>query len=250
MLKCVYGRSHFELEKFIDMESFDKIQIDIWKGIALTKSKVTHGYFPFPIMDDISEMHYNSKYKSLMEAYIEYRSQSPDDPIRAVADELAETAGHNVLATFLKYAYDAHDLHSHYPLWDQGNTNNRKFSDIAEHFPTLIRWIDKLVEDKIFSKINRAFIIGIDCNGYAHEHFDPPTDPDRSPEFIHVRPNLNRPFYIRDIDTDQKYYVNSRVGWWNDGDVHGGEPTMGPSYALRIDGIFHDEFRNLIKNII
>lgn len=246
MLRGVHGQSHFELEEFIDMKSFDDIQIEIWMGIALTKPTVDHGYFPYPETDIVSEANYNPEYKSLMQAYMEYVSLPINDPIRVAADSVAKTSGHSALSTFLKYAFAAHDLHSHYPLWDQGNDNTREFSKIAIYFPKLIQWIDKLIEDKIFSNIKRAFIIGIDCNGHAHKH----RDPSRSTEFLHVRPNLDRPFWVYDDDTNQKYQINSRIGWWNDTDVHGGGPTMGPSYALRIDGEFTDEFRSLIKSKI
>ena len=42
----VHGRTHFELEQFIDMKSFDNIQLDIWKGIASAKPLALHGYLP------------------------------------------------------------------------------------------------------------------------------------------------------------------------------------------------------------
>jgi hypothetical protein len=185
-----------------------------------------------------------------MEAYEEYVLLPKENPVKIAGEEINSTAGHNALVTFLKYAFAAHDLHSHYPLWDQGTPDGRELTDISKYFPTLIQWIDKLIEDNIFSNISRAFIIGIDCNGCAHEHRDPNSDPARSPEFIHIRPNLDRPFYVHDVDTDQKHYINSQVGWWNDGDMHGGEPTMGPSYAIRIDGTFTEQFRSLIKSKI
>ena len=67
-----------------------------------------------------------------------------------------------------------------------------------------------------------------------------------SPEFIHVRPTVDRPFYVYDTEQKKKHYIESRVGWWNDKDLHGGEVSPKPSYALRIDGIFTDEFRKKI----
>ena len=53
----------------------------------------------------------------------------------------------------------------------------------------------------------------------------------------------NLPSYA---EKKKKYYINSRVGWWNDRDIHGGDTSPAPSYAIRIDGIFTDEFRKQI----
>lgn len=251
----VHGRTHFELAEYIDLESFDAIQLDIWKGIATAKPLARHGYLPPFLIYDPAELSFDMKFTPLMAAYQEYRALPDNDPIKIVGEELNSTYGYNALTTFLKYAYGAHDLYSHYLFWDhyegwRTNTDHRELTNIAQHFPTLITWLDKLVTDKVFANIGRAYLIAIESNGYSFEHRDPALDPDGDknafPEFIHVRPNLNRPFYVYDPETKQKHYVNSRVGWWNDKDVHGGDVTFEPSYALRIDGIFTDEFRKKI----
>jgi hypothetical protein len=62
-------------------------------------------------------------------------------------------------------------------------------------------------------------------------------------EFIHIRPNTTKAFYLWDPTTKNKTYLNTRAAWWNDQDWHGGERIMEQSYGLRIDGKFTDEFR-------
>lgn len=249
----LYGKTHFELENFVNMEVFDKIQLDILKGIATAKSNADHGYLlPFAIYNP-AELSHQLNVTPLMTAYQTYLGLEDSDPIKITGTDIEKTYGYNALSTFIKYVYSAHDLYSHYLLWDyyQGwrdSPNARELTKIADHFPSLIKWIDNLVVDCIFSKIGRAYLISIDSNGYSFEHRDPPHDLDAVfPEFIHIRPNLIRPFYVYDPSTKEKHYINSRVGWWNDTDLHGGDITTSPSYAVRIDGVFTDEFRNKIK---
>lgn len=255
-MKGLHGQPHYELEEFVDMKSFDNIQLDIWKGIAIAKPKVRHGYLTPYLIYNPADLSSELTVRPLMAAYQDYKALPNSDPIKLAGEEINAVHGYNALTTFLKYAYGAHDACSHYLFWDhfpgwRSNTDHREFTDIVEHFPTLISWIDKLVIDGIFSNIGRAYLIAIESNGHSFEHCDPALDPDVEsdvyPEFIHIRPNLNRPFYIYDTVEKKKHYINSRVGWWNDRDMHGGEMVGEPSYAIRIDGIFTAEFRNKIR---
>lgn len=257
-MKGIYGRSHFELEQFIDMSMFDNIQLDIWKGIATAYPLAAHGYLadnmPFTSEDLSGEL----KFKILMQAYPEYLTLPDTNPIKIAGNEIESKHGYNALSKFLKYAYSAHDLLAHYSLWDYypgwSTSTDKKLTNIAFHFTTLIQWIDTLVQTGIFLNIGRAYLITIDSNGHSFEHRDPPLDPDNTtsspPEFIHFRPNVSRPFYVYDPVTKQKHYIATRAGWWNDSDTHGGEVIMEPSYAVRVDGIFTDTFRNQIKGTV
>jgi hypothetical protein len=248
----VYNRTHFELDEFVDLKSFDAIQVSIWKGIATAKSLANHGYLVSTSLFDKSDLSYEKPFISLIEAYREYLKLDDSDPIKVAGVEITKLYGNNELATFLKYAYKAHDLGSHYLLWDHFSNwrsfEHQELTLLANHFPELVSWINNLT---IFSKIGRAYIIAFDSNGCSHEHRDPVLDPDldkdASPEFIHIRPNLKRPFYVYNPETKQKHYINSRVCWWNDKDLHGGDATIEPSYAVRLDGVFTDEFRTKLR---
>jgi hypothetical protein len=58
-----------------------------------------------------------------------------------------------------------------------------------------------------------------------------------------VRPNLDKPFYIWDAETDEKILTDKQAIWFNDQDWHAGGRVNKQSYSLRIDGPFTDEFR-------
>jgi hypothetical protein len=254
-MQGLYGRTHFELENFIDLKPFDEIQLDILKGIATAKPISQHGYLPDYLIYDPNDLSSDLTVEPLMNAYQKYKDLPDDDPIKSMGSEIKSEHGYNTLTTFLKYAYGAHDLYNHYLFWDYykgwSNTPDQKnLTPLASHFPKLLEWLNKLVEDKVFFSIGRAYLIAIESNGHSFEHCDPPLDPDAdpgvSPEFIHIRPTVERPFYVYNPAIKKKYYINSRVGWWNDRDIHGGEVSGKPSYAIRIDGIFADEFRKKI----
>lgn len=250
----LYGKTHFDLEEFIDLSVFDELHLDIIKGISIAKPIALNGYLvPHSIYED-EDLSYKLHYKPLMDAYQYFLNLPESDPIKIEGIKIKAEHGYNALAMFLKYYYGAHDLLSHYMFWDhysgwRENTNHRKLTTVAQHFPTLIEWIDQL-KDVVFSNIGRAYLITIDSNGYSFEHRDPPLDPDnvskKAPEFIHIRPNLKRPFYVYDSEKKEKHYLKNRIGWWNDRDIHGGEVILEPSYAIRIDGLFTDDFRRKI----
>jgi hypothetical protein len=92
-------------------------------------------------------------------------------------------------------------------------------------------------------------IITVDAGGIPWEHSDP-APPESSlykmSEFIHVKTDCDRPFYIIDPDTGDRVFMNTRAAWWNETVWHGGLPIQRPTYTLRINGTFTDEFRTRI----
>ena len=65
-------------------------------------------------------------------------------------------------------------------------------------------------------------------------------------EFVYFRTDCDRPFYMIHPDTNERIYLNTRAAWWDEGDWHGGEPINRPTYTLRINGRFTEEFKKLI----
>jgi hypothetical protein len=109
--------------------------------------------------------------------------------------------------------------------------------------------VENLVTLNVFSHIGRVAFFVQEAGGISFEHKDPSVDPEHPDilsEFIHIRINLKRPFYVRDNETLEKHYINTCVGYWNDQDWHGGDSILEPSYAFRVDGVFTDEFRKYI----
>src|SRR3990170_8107117 len=63
-------------------------------------------------------------------------------------------------------------------------------------------------------------------------------------EFIWLRTNLDKPFYMLNPDTGEKSYVRGHSAWFDTvNQYHGADGTGGLSWSIRIDGRFTDEFR-------
>jgi hypothetical protein len=66
-------------------------------------------------------------------------------------------------------------------------------------------------------------------------------------EFIWMRTNFDKPFYMLDPGTGEKLYVSSHSAWFDTvNQFHGADSTGGLSFSIRVDGRFTDDFRRLI----
>ena len=150
----------------------------------------------------------------------------------------------------------ASDPYIYYFLWEQGDWNDRsaerKPTEESKYFPSVVAWVNNLVEQNIISQIGRVIFFHCDHNGLGFEHRDLDANngvleknsyTDHRNEFIHIRFRTKRGFYIWDPDTENKHYINNNAGFWNDEDWHGGDSIAEQDYALRVDCKFTDEFR-------
>lgn len=66
-------------------------------------------------------------------------------------------------------------------------------------------------------------------------------------EFIWLRTNFDKPFYMQSSETGERLYVSSHSAWFDTvNQYHGADATGGLSFSVRVDGVFSDEFRALI----
>lgn len=246
MIKGILGRPYIDLSKILDLSSFDKIHPEICRGFAVAKHMAALGSIDVP-EGFMNLKVYNNQFKPLYKSYEELLKLPKDNAIRLNGHDLAD----NELSTYLKFALGGYDLYSFYVIYDftegwREDSNIRGRNTIADYFPEVISWIDELVERRVFSHIGRATFFVQEAGGISFEHHDPSVDPEKpdiTSEFIHVRPNIDRPFYVRDSETLEKFYIETRAGYWNDQDYHGGDPVLKPTYSFRVDGKFTEEFK-------
>ena len=150
----------------------------------------------------------------------------------------------------------ANDPYIYYFLWNEGNWNERNAerqkTEESQFFPGVVSWVENLQAQNIIDRIGRVIFFLCDHNGKDFEHrdldakngvFENDYYTPHNNEFIHIRYRTKRGFYIWDPDTENKHYVNSHAGFWNDQDWHGGESSVEQEYGLRIDCKFTSEFR-------
>ena len=252
----INNNPYYNMEQYLDMDEFDRLQPEIISGFALAREFAKEGTWMAPGFT-FENMSYRVSWKPIYEAMAEFLALPESDPIKIAGMKLMPKdfknfKERNKFTRYLKMAMGAYDPYIYYYLWEEGSwddrTESRKLTEEAEHFPNVVRWIENTV-GTIFQDIGRVIFFHCEHDGIPFEHRDLDakngmnvTFSHRN-EFIHIRPNTKKAFYLWDPEYKNKVYLNTRAAWWNDNDWHGGEKIMEQSYGLRIDGKFTEEFR-------
>ena len=253
MLRGVNGQPYLDLSPLVNTEDFEKLHPYICRSFAKAKHLSSQSSLDVPDGFFHLDVYKDANFKPLWKGYREYCKLSDTDPIKLYSKDLSE----NELATYLKYVTGGYDLYQFYVLCDfqpgwRTTPFNQTYKAIAEFFPEVVTFINSLVQQKIFYSIGRASFFVQEAGGISFEHKDPAVDPENPEimsEFIYFRPNLNRPFYVRNSSTFEKTYINTTVAYWNDQDYHGGDTVLEPSYSFRVDGVFTKEFKEKINEL-
>lgn len=198
---------------------------------------------------------YELTIKPTFQAVEEYFALPEDHEIRVLGREIGEWNNRDKFVLFLKLALGAYDpyqfifLKSEVGGWDT-RFEEKPWTSDANYFPELRAWIEKLVPD-VFTHLGRIIIFKAEHDGQTVLHRDliHPNETDYTDhrhEFIHLRTEINRPFYIWDPETDTKVETTSHALFFNDQDWHNGGVSSVQSFSIRIDGTFTDEFRKKI----
>lgn len=245
------------MEPYLDMDSFETLQPEIYTGFSLAREYAKEGTWMAPGFS-MKDMSYTINWKPIYKAMEEFQLLSDDNPIKKAGIKLMPSdfkdfQQRNIFTRYLKMAMGAYDPYIYYFLWEEGDWNHRpaerKMTQESKYFPSVVEWVINLQTTQIFEHIGRVIFFHCEADGVPFEHRDLDArngidviKPHRN-EFIHIRPNTKKSFYIWDPEKKNKIYLNTRAAWWNDVDWHGGERIMEQSYSLRIDGKFTDQFR-------
>jgi hypothetical protein len=256
MLIGINGNPYYNMEPYIDMDQFDKLQPEILTGFALARESAKEGTWMAPGFT-YEDMSYQPYWTPIFKAMEQFMVLPDTDPIKIAGMKLMpgdfkNFKERNLFTRYLKMAMGAYDPYIYYFLWEEGSwddrTAPRTLTSEAEYFPNVVKWVESMV-GTIFEDIGRVIFFHCEADGIPFEHRDLDAKngmnivkPHRN-EFIHIRPNTKKAFYLWDPKTKNKTYLNTRAAWWNDVDWHGGERIMEQSYSLRIDGKFTEEFR-------
>ena len=248
MIKGINGSPYINLEPYIDIEGFSKLHYKICRGLVQSKYKKEGNM----VKPGGCEGAYELTFKPLYQALDEYWALHEDHEIRVEGRAIGEYKNRDDFMLFLKLALGAYDPYQFVFLkTEQGGWESRfdekSWTPDAELFPELKQWLENLVEQKVFKHLGRIIFFKAehDCLMPLHRDLILPDEHDYFPhrhEFIHLRPNLDKPFYIWD-GAEEKILTTSRAVFFNDQDWHAGGRVNKQSYSLRVDGPFTDEFR-------
>ncbi len=259
MIKGINGTPYIDMSQYIDLDHFKNLQPEILRGFAEARMYAKEGTWMKPGFT-YEKMSYIVNWKPIFTAVDEYLALPDDDPIKQggwdLYTNIKDYETRNKFTRYLKMAMGAYDPYIYYFLWEEGSWDDRsaprKLTEEAQYFPETVKWVESMITDGIFEHIGRVIFFHCDHNGIPFEHRDlgghngvwdiNQYSPHRN-EFIHIRPNTKKAFYLWDPDRKNKVYINTQAAWWNDQDWHGGETIMEQSYGLRIDGKFTEAFR-------
>lgn len=112
----------------------------------------------------------------------------------------------------------------------------------AEEFKPLMDFIAGLP----FAETGRILIIYDDGGNAVPAHRDH-RDPDICHEFIWMRTNFDKRFYVLNPATAEKRYIHSHSAWFDSvNQFHGADGGENLSFSIRVDGIFTDALRRQI----
>jgi len=233
-----------DLEKHLDLTEWDNLKPEICRGIATAKDLAWDGiHFTY---GEIRPLAQGINVNPLWQVVKSWKELPEDNSFKIAGKDL----NHNQFTDYLKYSLGAYDFYRVYPVIDEKNL----LGECSKHFPGLVKWIQSLVDSGVFESLYQVNIITVDSGGIPWEHKDPAEESSGSKisEFIHIKTDCDRPFYIIDPTTGDRVFMNTRAAWWNETVWHGGLPIQRPTYTLRINGTFTEEFRTRIgaQNIV
>jgi hypothetical protein len=251
MIRGINSQTYINLDSHIDIESFTQLHYKICKGIVLAENKkegnmVEPGGF---------DAHPELPFKPFWIAIKEYNQLPHDHEIRVIGREIGEWQNRDKFMQYLKLSMGAYDPYQFIFLktedggWES-RFEEKEWTSDSQYFPELKEWLQSLV-GPVFKYLGRIIIFKAEhgCQMIMHRDLISPDETDyfdHKHEFIHLRPNLDKPFYFWDPETDIKTLMQSRASFFNDQDWHSGGKTNKQTYSIRIDGEFSDEFREKI----
>jgi hypothetical protein len=240
----IKGNPYIDCSSYIDLSPFtaDELNFEICAGLAL--SNPSAGVYGPGILDA-------QKFGNFMLL---------DKELRSDTSHIKNTwlsMNHNQRSIFAKLYYKLYNpsstvyLRSPKPKIDgikaylnKHDENFFTWTESIKHFPQLMQWINSELP-KVFDSYGRIlfFIHDHDCKLLIHR--DGFTYRQHKNEFIWINPTTTKKkFFIYDDKTEERYYVDSPVVFFNDLDMHGGDPCPNMTWSLRIDGIFTQSFKD------
>lgn len=129
-----------------------------------------------------------------------------------------------------------------YNYFDLDKTELWQLTEAADEFTALMDFIRTLP----FRATGRMIIIYDDGGKEVPPHRDH-LNTEICNDFIWLRTNLNKPFYVLNHETGEKLYVESYSAWFDSvNQFHGSDATVGLSFSIRVDGIFTEQFKTKI----
>ena len=129
-----------------------------------------------------------------------------------------------------------------YDYLDVDRTEVWEYTEAASEFTLLVDFLKRLP----FSSFGRMLLIYDDGGREVPAHRDHEAT-DICHEFIWMRTNRKKPFYVLNESTGEKKYIDGYTAWFDTvNQYHGSDAGDSLTFSIRVDGRFTDEFREQI----
>ena len=150
MIKGINNQPYFNLEQYLDMDTFDQLQPEILRGFAEAREYAKEGTWMAPGFT-FENMSYPIHWKPVYQAIQEFLSLPDDDPIKKGGIDLYRDFENfeirNKFTRYIKMAMGAYDPYIYYFLWSQGDWNDRAapraMTPESKYFPNVVKWVEK-----------------------------------------------------------------------------------------------------------
>lgn len=228
---------------FISLDSLNidlsEINIEICKGLAISSN------FNYPLVAGQMPPKLEYKFPNLLYEPEIYCRLDELDPIhRQILKEL-KTKDKRRKYLFFALNLNLPWMFSYYLKYASFTvkTNDGLWTEESNNFPKLKEMIYTLP----FKLIGRVVIYGSFPRAGVPPHRDSFIVEKHMDHHINFFPKKSRPAYVYDTINDVKEYLDdSQIYIFNNRDYHGVDPEDEFNYTLRVDGIFTDDFSNII----
>jgi hypothetical protein len=144
---------------------------------------------------------------------------------------------------FIQYKWPSHILGRAIVLRQFKEYSLKQFTDgcidtpAIKNFSSFMNW---LREEDIFEEIGRTIIFLNDSFSFPIEHKDYPDGISRKDQSIWINPLGNKKFYIK--EGSKKIYFDSRFCYFDNANLHGGDPSNYSTFSIKVDGLFSKSF--------
>jgi len=234
------NKPFIECEQHVDIKSLEDLNLEICTGIALSEIKA--GVYG-PGVDNAE------RYGNFMKMKNQMLSDTTE------IGERWKRMTHNQQNIFAKLYFHLYNPSTVCYLREpakgsdpivaymrKGSEASYDWTNNIKNFPGLKVWLDSLI-GTVFEQYGRIlfFLHEHDCGLVLHR--DGMKSVPHKSEFLWINPMGLKKFYIYDEDKSIRHDVTSKAVFFNDLDMHGGEPNSQMTWTLRIDGVFTQQFK-------
>jgi len=129
VIKGINSNTYIDVEPYIDMSTFEKLQPEIIRGFAEARWFAKEGTWMKPGFE-FKDMSYILNWKPIYAAMEEFQALPDDDPIKVEGMKIWPTdfkdyKQRNLITRYLKMAMEAYDPYIYYFLYEEGDWDDR-----------------------------------------------------------------------------------------------------------------------------